>query len=144
MISIIVDHTLVTSFSVEPLGVNSKRGSVRTFVGMYVHASPLTIFVYNSGSWWYIFLKSSEDIPGMFVDYFWMLTNFLYVCQSVSWLTSLLKLGLYRDISCSRWDIFLKFFRGIPKIFLDFFQIIQNFLYVCQSVSWLTSLLNLA
>ena len=103
-----------------------------------VRPSPLTSFVYNSGSGWDPFLKSVGHILGMFVDYFWIIQNFLYVCQSVSWLTFLLKIDKYRDISTSGWDIFLKFFGDIPRIFPDYLQIIYNFLYVCQSVSWLT------
>ena len=67
----------------------------------------------------------------------------MYVCQSVSWLTFLLKLDKYRDISSSGWDIFLKFFGGIPEMFLQFFKILTNFMYVCQSVSWLKYLLKL-
>ena len=67
----------------------------------------------------------------------------MYVCQSVSWLTFLLKLDKYRDISSSVWDIFLKFFWGIPGMFVHLFQIILKFMYVCQSVSCLTSLLKL-
>ena len=96
-----------------------------------------------SSSGWDIFLKFFGDIPGMLVHYFQIILNFLYVCQSVSWLTHLLKLDKSRDISSSGWDIFLKFFGDIPRIFLDYFQIILNFLYVCQSSSWLTSLLKL-
>ena len=69
--------------------------------------------------------------------------NFLYVCQSVSWLTSLLKLDKYRDISTSRLYIFLELSGYIPGIRVHYFQIILNFLYVCKSVSWLTSLLKL-
>ena len=61
-----------------------------------------------------------------------------YVCQTVSWLTSLLKLNKYRDISSSGWDILLKFFGDIPGMLVHYFQIILNFLYVCQSVSWLS------
>ena len=30
------------------------------------------------------------------------------------------------------------FFRDIPGLFVQYFQIITNFLYVCQSISWLT------
>ena len=74
-----------------------------------------------------IFLKLIEDIPELFVHYFQMFTNFLYVCQSVNWLTSFLKLGRYRDISCSGWDILLKFFRDILGMFVYYFQIITNF-----------------
>ena len=82
-------------------------------------------------------------IPGMFVNLFQIILNFLYVCQSVSCLTCLLKLDKYRDISSSGSDIFLKFFGGIPRILVHLFQIILKFLYVCQSISWLTSLLKL-
>ena len=64
----------------------------------------------------------------------------MYVCQSISWLTYLMK---YRDISCPGWAIFLKFFWDIPEMFVHYFQIVTNFLYVCQSISWLTSLLKL-
>ena len=96
-----------------------------------------------SCSWWDIFLKFFGDILEMFVHYFKIITYFLYVCQSISWLTFLQILGKYRDISCSWWDIFLKFFGDIPRIFPDNLQIISNFLYVCQSISWLTSLLKL-
>ena len=90
-----------------------------------------------------IFMKFVWDISGMFAHYFKIITNFLFVCQLVSWLTSLLKLGQNRDISCPGWDIFLKLFGDIPGMSLQVFQILPNFLYVCQSVSWLTSLLKL-
>ena len=83
------------------------------------------------------------DIPGMLVHYFQIIPNFLYVCQSVSWLTHLLKLDKYRDISSSAWDILLNFFGYISGMMVHYFQIILNFLYVCQSVSWLTSLRKL-
>ena len=69
--------------------------------------------------------------------------NFLYVCVSVRWLTSLLKLDKYKDISRSEIDISLNFFGDNPRMLLHHFQIILNFLYVCQSVSWHTSLLKL-
>merc|ERR1711954_162533 len=49
------------------------------------------------------------DIPWMFVHLFQIILNFLYVCQSVSWLISLGKSYKYRDISSSGRDIFLKF-----------------------------------
>ena len=48
--------------------------------------------------------------------------NLLYVCQSVSWLTSLLKLDKCRDISCSGCDIFLTFF----EILLGYFYAISK------------------
>ena len=72
-----------------------------------------------------------------------MILNFLYVCLSGSWHISLLKLGSYRDISSSVWDISLKFFGGIPWMFVHLFQIILNFLYVWEFDSWLISLLKL-
>ena len=81
-----------------------------------------------------------KDNPGMFIHNLQIITNFLFVCQSFSWLTSLMKLGQYRDISCPGQDIFLKTFGGNPGMFLHYFKIITNFLYVCQSFSWLTSL----
>ena len=68
---------------------------------------------------------------------------FMFVCQSFSCLTSFLKLGQNRDISCPTWDNFLKFFGDIPEMFVHFYQIITNFLYVCQSLSWITYLLKL-
>ena len=86
-------------FSVDPPGGSTLGEAV--FVHTFVRPSPLTLFVYNSGSEWDIFLKSFGDIPGMFLDYFWIILNFLYVCRSVSWLSSLLNLDKYRDISWS-------------------------------------------
>ena len=62
--------------------------------------------------------------------------------MSNSMFVGLHKLEKYRDISSSGQDIFLKVFEEIPVMFIHQFQIIQNLLYVCQSVSWLTSLLK--
>ena len=106
--------------------------------------SLLKLYIYRdiSCSGWHIFLKLFGDIPLMLVHYFQIILNFLYICQSVSWLTSLLKLDKYRDISSSGWDIFLKFFGDIPGMLVHWFQINLIFLYVCQSVSWHTSLLK--
>ena len=59
--------------------------------------------IFASGG--HISLKSFGDIPRMIVHLFQIILNFLYVCQSVSWLTSLLRLGSYRDISSSVGDI---------------------------------------
>ena len=90
-----------------------------------------------------MFLKFCVDIPGMLVHQFQNNMNFLHVCQSVIWPTSLLKLDNYRDISSSGWDIFLKFVGDISGILAHQLHTILNFLYVCQSVSWITSLLKL-
>ena len=60
-----------------------------------------------SWSGWYIFLIFK--IHSFDVHLFKLFLSFLYVCQSVSWLTLLLKLDKYRDISSSGWDIFRKF-----------------------------------
>ena len=65
--------------------------------------------------------------------------NFFHVCQSVSWLTCLLKFDKYRDISSSGWDIFLKYFGEIPGMFLHYFQI---FLIFFMFVSLLVGLLS--
>ena len=127
-------------FSVDPLG-ESTQGAV--FVCPWVHVSSLTNLVIKSGSGRDIFLKSFDDISGMFQHLFQIILNFLYVCQSVSWLTSLLKLDKYKHISDSEWDIFVKMFGDIPRIFLHHFQIILNFSYVCQYVSRPTSLQKL-
>ena len=78
------------------------------------------------GSGWDIFLKPFGDIPGMFVHQLQIILYFLYVCQSISWLTSLLKLGYYRDISSSWWDIFLKSFGDIPGMFVHQGRIFLN------------------
>ena len=96
-----------------------------------------------SCSGWCIFLKYFGHIPEMFLHYFQMLKIFLYVCQSVTLLTSLQKLGQYRDISWFGGDIFLKFFWGIPGMFVHTLPIITIFFYVCESVSWLISLLKI-
>ena len=96
-----------------------------------------------SSSKLYILLKLFGDIPWILVQQFQMIVSFLYVCQSVNWLTSLLKLYKYRDISSSGGDIFLKYFGDIPGMLIHYFQIILKFMYVCQPVSWLTSLLQL-
>ena len=96
-----------------------------------------------SSSKWNIFLKLFGDIPWILVHFFQIIVNFLYVCQSVSLLTSLLISDKYRDISSSGWDIFLNFFADIPDMFVHYFQMFTNFLHVCHSVNWLTSLLIL-
>ena len=85
-----------------------------------------------SCSWWDIFLKFFGDIPEMCLH----LLTYLYVCQSVSWLTNLLKTGQYWNISGSGWDIFQKLLGDIPVMFLHYFQIKTKYLYVCQSFIW--------
>ena len=96
-----------------------------------------------SGPEWAIFLKFFGDIPMMLLHHFQIILIFLCVCQSVIWLTFLLKLHKYWDISSSGWYIFLKPFGDIPGMILHLFQTILNYLYVCQSVSLPTSLLKL-
>ena len=88
---------------------------------------------------WDIFLKFFVDIPGMFIHYFQIFENFLFPCESASWLTSLLKLYLYRNISCTGWDIFLNILEDIPGVLVHYFHIITNFFYVCQSISLVLS-----
>ena len=78
-----------------------------------------------------------------FLKFFHIILDLLHAHQSVSWLTSLPISDKYGDISSSGWDIFLKFLRDIPGMLVHYFQIILNFLYVCWSVCWLTSLLKL-
>jgi len=82
-------------------------------------------------------------ISGLLVQYLHFIRIILFVLQSASWLTSLLKLGKYRDVSCPGWDIFFKYFGHLPGMFFTLFLKIKILLYVCLSVSWLTSLLKL-
>ena len=49
------------------------------------------------------------------------------VCQSGSWHTSLMKSDKFRNISISRWVIFLSFYGYIPRMLIHLFQIILNF-----------------
>ena len=73
-----------------------------------------------------------------FLHYFQIFLIFLYVCQSVRWLTSLLKLGQYRGISSSGWYMFQNFL----ETFLGFFCTISKiFCISCMSVSLSLSLL---
>ena len=59
-------------------------------------------------------------------------------CQSVSWLTSILKWDKYRDIPTSGWNMFLNYLVDIPGVQVNLFQIIQKFLYVCKWAYFLT------
>ena len=97
-----------------------------------------------SSSGWDNFLKLFETFPGWWYTSSKYMLIFLMSYQSVSCLTSLLKLDIKGDISSSWWNIFLKIFWHIPRIFLDYLQIISNFFYVCHCVSWLTSFLKLS
>ena len=62
-----------------------------------------------------------------------------HVCLSVCLFAYFLTKIRQRHISGSGWDIFLKFFGDIPGMLVHYFQIILNFMYVCQSVCLLTS-----
>ena len=90
-----------------------------------------------------ISLNFFGDISGMLAGHFQIFLNFLYVCQSVTCLTSFLILYKYKDNSSSRGYIFLKFLGDILGTIVHQFQIFLIFLYVCQSVSWPTHLLKL-
>ena len=63
------------------------------------------------------------------MKYLWfqIILNFLYVCQSGSWHTSLMKSDKFRNISSSGWDLFLNFYGHIPWMLIHLFLIIQNF-----------------
>ena len=75
--------------------------------------TPVVCLIYGpwQGHVWTLFGPQVHNIPWLFVHYFQILMNFLYICQSVSWLTSLLILDKCRNISCSGWNIFLIFLR---------------------------------
>ena len=77
----------------------------------------------------------------MLVHYFQIILNFLYVCQSVSWLTSLLKLDKYRDISIFGWNIFLKFFWDIGLLIFTLlgWAFILTFECLCAGLNFETS-----
>ena len=95
-------------------GVN--LGCVSSFMRcMCISTSFIHLWLLDEISFWNLLQK---DIPVMFVDFFQIIPNFLYVCKSASWLTSLLKLGSYRDISSSVGDISLNFFGGFPGMFV--------------------------
>ena len=91
------------SFQLTPGGVSTQGTAV--FMGAWVHLSvclsPLTQLVNNSGSGRDTFLKYFGYIPWMFLHYFQIFSNLLYVCQSVPWLTSFLKIVKYMDFSSS-------------------------------------------
>ena len=76
-----------------------------------------------------------EGIPGMFMHEILIFLNFVYVCQSFGWFTSLLKLFQYKDISSSGLDIFLNFLRHS----WDVGTLVPNNLefLICQSVCYL-------
>ena len=86
-------------------------------------------------SGWDISRKCFVEIPGILVQYLHIMRIFLFVCQSTSWLTSLLKSRKYQDVSCSGWDIFLKYFGDLPVMFLHCFQKSKSFcMCVCPLV----------
>ena len=86
-----------------------------------------------------IFGGHSLDVPALVQN------NFIFlVCLSVCSLPHFpTEMRLSLDISSSRWTIFFKFSGDIPGMFLHLFKIISDFLYVCQSVHCLTSLLKI-
>ena len=76
-----------TNWDGQPCYVHLFRGStqdeavfIHASVGPCMHPYSLTQLAPISGAEWNIFLKSFGDIPGMFVDYFLIIPNFLYVC----------------------------------------------------------------
>ena len=90
--------------------------------------------------WWVIFWTFLVQIPEMLVHYFQIILNFLYVCQSVSLITSFLKLDKYKYISSSGWDIFLNFLETLLRCWYTSSKL---FWISCMSVSlfygWLLS-----
>ena len=80
-----------------------------------------------------IFFKFSGDIPGMFLHQLKIISGFLYICQSVHCLTSLLKLGY---LWISQVVDKLSFFQIFRRHSWDVFALVQNNLgfLVCLSV----------
>ena len=90
----------------------------------------------NSSYGWDILVKFLGDILRTLIHYFQIILIF-YVCQSVSWLTFLLRYLQFwlRYISEFFWRLSWNVCILDPNI--------SECFYVCQSVSWLTSLLKL-
>ena len=86
-----------------------------------------------------IFWKHSEDVCSLVPKIFKFLVC-LSVCALPYFLT---EIQLTLDISSSEWAIFLKFSGDILGVFIHWFQIISDFLYVYQSVHYLSSLLKI-
>ena len=86
-----------------------------------------------------IFRRHSLDVFTLVQNNFRFLVC-LSVCSLPQFLT---EIRLSLDIFSSGWDIFSKFSGDISGIFVHYFKIISDFLYVCQSVHCLTSLLKL-
>ena len=80
-----------------------------------------------SSSEWDIFLEFFGDLPEVLVHWIKIIQISLYVCQSGSWHTSLMKYDKFRDIASSGWDIFLNFYGHIPGMLVHLFQIILEF-----------------
>ena len=74
---------------------------------------------YLSGIFW--------DFPEVLVHCIQKNQISLYVHQSGSWQTSLMKSDNFRDIASSGWDIFLNLYGHIPGMLVHLFQIILNF-----------------
>ena len=90
---------------------------------------------YLSKIFWTYFLDVCRVVPNDLV---------FLVCLSVCSLPQCLNdIMLTVNISSSGWAIFLKFSGDILGIFIHWFQIISDFLYVYQSDHCLTSLLKL-
>ena len=81
-----------------------------------------------------IFLRHYWDVSTLVPN----TLNFLCVSQSVSF-TEIRQIQGYIQF----WMIYLSDFLDIPRILIHQFQRILNFVYVCQSVCLLTSLLKL-
>ena len=81
----------------------------------------------------------------MFVHQRKIILNFLYVCQSVSQFTSLLKSCQYRNISSSGGYIFLNFWRHSLDISVLFLKhsVFVVCLSVCQLVYFLTEIMSI-
>ena len=114
--------------------------SVSLLVGLLTYLNLANIgcsLVLDDISFW-TFWRLSWDISGLF-QIFFKFPVCLSVCLFAYFLTKIRQ----KDISSSGWDIFLKIFEDIPGRLLHYSQMITHLLYVCKSVSWLTSLLKL-
>ena len=115
------------SLNVGTLATNDSEFHVCLSVCLFAYFLTKIRQRYISWYGWHIFLEFFGDISEMFLHWFQVIMIFLYVCQSGSWHTSLMKSDKFRNISSSVWYIFLNFYGHIPGMSVHLFQIILNF-----------------
>ena len=104
-------HLIKANIGISPvLDEISFWNNLETFLGCFFTIFQNYKFLYVCQ---FILTAFFLEISGMLTSQFQIILNILYVCHSVSCLTSLLKLYKYRDNSSAGWYIFLKFLGDI-------------------------------